>query len=300
MSTSEKPETLDPADSNAVRTWQTARFEIDLRRPQVMGIVNVTPDSFSDGGQHGSADQAVAHCRRLVEEGADILDIGGESSRPGSVSLSLEQEWARIEPVLAVALTLGVPVSVDTCKAGVMARALAMGVDIINDIKALQDESALSLLSAHAKAGVCLMHMRGEPGTMQSMCDYRDVVVEVAEFLGSRAACAVAAGIAPNRIVLDPGYGFAKTTPQNFELLRRQSELLSLGFPLLAGWSRKRSLGDVTGRPVDQRQAASVAAALLALNNGARVLRVHDVAPTVDAVKVWCAAAGSLEIASCD
>ncbi|MCV2348620.1 dihydropteroate synthase [Paucibacter sp. Y2R2-4] len=278
--------------STEPQVWQTTRFDIDLSRPVVMGIVNVTPDSFSDGGQHANAELAAAHCRRLLDEGADILDIGGESSRPGSVGLSLDEEWARIAPVLEVALTLGVPVSVDTCKAGVMARALDMGVDIINDIKALRDEAALPLLGSHAKAGVCLMHMRGESSTMQSMCDYVDVLAEVADFLRERADCALAAGIAASRIVMDPGYGFAKTTPQNFDLLSRQSELLKLGFPILAGWSRKRSLGDVTGRAVDQRLPASLAAGLVALSHGAKILRVHDVAATVDAVKVWCAAGG--------
>ncbi|MFY7865578.1 dihydropteroate synthase [Roseateles sp.] len=282
------------------QVWQTTRFEIDLSRPLVMGIVNVTPDSFSDGGQHVSAKEAVDHCSHLVEEGADILDIGGESSRPGSTSLSPEHEWARIAPVLEVALSLGVPVSVDTCKAEVMARALDKGVDIINDIKALRDEAALPLLRTYAQAGVCLMHMRGESSTMQSMCDYGDVVAEVSAFLAERARCAMDAGIDARRIVLDPGYGFAKNTPQNFELLARQSELLALDFPILAGWSRKRSLGDVTGRSVDQRLAASLAAGLAALNQGARILRVHDVAPTVDAVKVWCAAAGAPAIPSRD
>ncbi len=276
-------------ESAKVLSWQTRRYALDLSRPLVMGIVNVTPDSFSDGGQHASAAQAIAHCQRLLEEGADILDIGGESSRPGSQGLSSEEEWARIAPVLEEALKLNVPVSVDTCKTDVMARALDQGADIINDIQALRADGALSLLQAHPTAGVCLMHMRGVSSTMQSLCDYDDVVSDVAGFLQERATCAMAAGIAANRIVLDPGYGFAKTTPQNLELLARQSELLPLGFPILVGWSRKRSLGDVTGRAVDQRLAASLTAAVLALNQGAKILRVHDVAASVDAVKVWCA-----------
>lgn len=270
--------------------WQTTRFQIDLSRPRVMGIVNVTPDSFSDGGQHGTASSAIAHCQQLVEEGAEILDIGGESSRPGATRLGVDEEWQRIAPVLAEALKLGVPVSVDTCKAGVMRRALDAGVDIINDIQALRSEGAVDLLAAHANAGVCLMHMRGEPGTMAGLTNYTDLVGEVSAFLAERVADLRSAGIAPQRITLDPGYGFAKTTEQNFALLARQAELLSLGYPLLIGWSRKRAIGELTGRPVDQRLAGSLAAALAAVAQGASIVRVHDVAPTVDAIKVWTAA----------
>eukprot|EP01137_Pigoraptor_chileana_P023134 Opistho-2@88955 len=270
--------------------WQTTRFQIDLSRPRVMGIVNVTPDSFSDGGQHGTARSAIAHCRTLVEEGADILDVGGESSRPGALSLSVDEEWGRIAPVLAEALRLGVPVSVDTCKPEVMRRALDLGVDIINDIQALQSEAALAAVLPHPQAGLCLMHMRGEPGTMQHLTDYADLVAEVGQFLAAQAARLRGAGVAGECIALDPGYGFAKTTEQNFALLARQSELLDLGYPLLIGWSRKRAIGDVTGRPVDQRLAGSLAAALAAAQQGARILRVHDVAPTVDALKVARAA----------
>lgn len=270
--------------------WQTTRFQIDLSRPRVMGIVNVTPDSFSDGGQHGTARSAIAHCCKLVEEGADILDVGGESSRPGALSLSVDEEWERIAPVLAEALRLGVPVSVDTCKPEVMRRALDLGVDIINDIQALQSEAALAAVLPHPQAGLCLMHMRGEPGTMQRLTDYADLVAEVGQFLATQAARLRGAGVAGECIVLDPGYGFAKTTEQNFALLARQSELLDLGYPLLIGWSRKRAIGDVTGRPVDQRLAGSLAAALAATQQGARILRVHDVAPTVDALKVARAA----------
>lgn len=272
--------------------WQTTRFQIDLTRPRVMAIVNVTPDSFSDGGQFAAPALAIAHCERLVDEGADILDIGGESSRPGAATLSLEDEWARIAPVLAAAVRMGVPVSVDSCKPQIMARALDLGVDIVNDIHALQDPQALQVLAAHDKAGVCLMHMRGSSATMQSLTDYGDLLGEVAAFLGGRAAALCAAGVAPQRIVLDPGYGFAKTSEQNFALLARQAELLDLAYPLLVGWSRKRALGDITGRPVEQRLAGSLAAGLAAIAQGARVLRVHDVAATVDAIKVWLAAAG--------
>jgi len=267
--------------------WQTTRFTLELERPLVMGIVNVTPDSFSDGGTHADAAAAIACCERLVEEGADLLDIGGESTRPGATSLPADIEWARIEPVLVAALTLGRPVSVDTCKTEVMRRALELGVDIVNDVQALQDPGALALLAAHGRAGVCLMHMRGTPATMQMLSDYDDVTAEVGAFLAKRLAAAEAAGIAPERVVLDPGYGFAKQSHHNLELLARQRELAALGRPLLIGWSRKRTLGDVTGRGVADRMPASVAAALMAVERGAAIVRVHDVAPTVDALKLW-------------
>jgi len=278
--------------------WQTSRFRIELDRPRVMGIVNVTPDSFSDGGRYVNVDQAIAHCHDLIRQGADVLDIGGESSRPGAPLLTVDEEWARVEPVLRAAVTFGVPVSVDTWKPLLMQRALDLGVDIVNDIRALRTEGAIAVLQAHPQAGVCLMHMRGDSLTMQGLVDYVDVVREVTGFLSERMASLVDAGIASERLVLDPGYGFAKTTAQNFELLARQAELLELERPLLVGWSRKRSLGDVTGRPVEQREAASLAAALLAVSHGARVLRVHDVAATVVALKVWAAAAGP-GLASC-
>ena len=274
--------------------WQTTRFQIDLSRPRVMGIVNVTPDSFSDGGLHACSISAIAHCERLVGEGADILDIGGESSRPGAAGLGIEEEWARLAPVLAVATTLGVPVSVDTCKPAVMARALDMGVDIINDIQALQVEGALEAIAPHSRTGLCLMHMRGTSANMAGLTHYLDLVGEVADFLKMRAAVLRRAGVAADRIVLDPGYGFAKTTEQNFTLLARQSALGDLGYPLLTGWSRKRALGDVTGRSVEHRLAGSLAAALVTLSNGASIVRVHDVAPTVDAIKVWLAACGTI------
>jgi dihydropteroate synthase len=268
--------------------WQTARHQIDLSRPRVMGIVNLTPDSFSDGGQHASAEAGIAHCKRLVEEeGADILDLGGESSRPGAQALSDDEEWSRVAPVLAKAVQLGVPISIDTCKPELMRRALLEGADIINDIHALERPGALEVLAQHPTAGVCLMHMRGEPQTMQGLTDYVDVVAEVAAYLQVRALAAQAVGIAAERIALDPGYGFAKTTEQNVTLLTRQAELLSLKMPLLVGWSRKRTLGDLTGRPVAERLAAGLAAALAAIERGAVIVRTHDVAPTVDVIKVW-------------
>ena len=271
--------------------WQTTRFQIDLARPRVMGIVNLTPDSFSDGAAHATASAAVAHCERLLAEGADILDIGGESSRPGAEAVPVEEELRRVLPVLDAALTLGCPVSVDTAKPEVMRAALDRGADIVNDIRALRADGAAALVAAHPGCGVCLMHMQGEPRSMQAEPRYRDVVAEVAAFLAERAAVLRQLGVAPSRIVLDPGIGFGKTPQHNFELLRRQEELLALGHPLLLGWSRKSSLGILTGRPAGERMVASVAAALAAVERGARVVRVHDVAPTVDALKVWGAAA---------
>jgi dihydropteroate synthase len=271
--------------------WQTTRYRIDLAQPRVMGIVNVTPDSFSDGGEHTSAQSALAHCERLVAEGADMLDIGGESSRPGAPAVPLQEELARVLPVIEGALKLGVPVSVDTVKPEVMRLALALGADIVNDINALQAPGAIEVLAAQPKAGVCLMHMRGDPATMQQQAVYADVVAEVADFLRKRMQALHAGGIAPERITLDPGIGFAKSGEHNRELLRRQPELLALGRPLLLGWSRKTTLGSITGRRAPgERLVASVAAALAAVQHGARIVRVHDVAATVDALKVWRAA----------
>lgn len=270
--------------------WQTTRFRIDLSQPRVMGIVNVTPDSFFDGGQHAATSQAIAHCNQLVEEGADILDIGGESTRPGAESPSVAHELARVLPVLRHAVSLGVPISVDTSEPRVMQEALALGVDIVNDVRSLQRPGALKVVAGHPRAGVCLMHMRGEPATMQTMTDYADVVTEVGAWLRQRAGEIQQAGIAPERITVDPGIGFAKSPEHNIALLARQHELADLGWPLLVGWSRKGTLGKITGRPVEQRQAASVAAALVAAQRGAAVVRVHDVAATVDAIRVWRAA----------
>ena len=268
--------------------WQTTRFDLDLaERPLVMGIVNVTPDSFSDGGRHADALSAINFCERLLGEGVDILDLGGESTRPGARRLEIDEEWARLEPVVRAALNFGVPVSVDTCKTEVMRRALDLGVDIINDVQALRDEGADRLLAEHGSAGICLMHMRGQPAGMQQLTDYGDVVVDVADFLRERMTHLIDVGVTAERITLDPGYGFAKTVEQNLELQRRQRELLALGRPLLIGWSRKSTLGAVTGKPVDERLSASVGAALASVALGARVVRVHDVGPTVDALKVW-------------
>lgn len=271
--------------------WQTTRFRIDLRRPQVMGIVNATPDSFSDGGLHAAPGAALAHCERLLREGADLLDIGGESTRPGARQPDLQEELARVMPVLRHAVTLGVPVSVDTSRPEVMQAALDCGVDIVNDVRSLQRPGALAVVAAHPACGVCLMHMPGEPDTMQQAIRVDvDVVPVVVDWLRRRLAEVLAAGVARERIALDPGIGFGKSPEQNWALLQRQAELLALDRPLLVGWSRKSTLGTLTGRPVGERLVPSVVAALASAQRGARVLRVHDVAATVDALKVWAAA----------
>lgn len=270
--------------------WQTSRHQIDLTRVRIMGVVNVTPDSFSDGGRYVDANAALARCEQLVGEGADILDIGGESSRPGAHPVAAQEELDRVLPVLEGALRLGCPVSLDTTKPELMRHALRMGVDIINDINALQSSEALAVVAASDSCGIVLMHMLGKPQSMQERVHYDDVVADVRCFLQTRASALTGRQVAAGRIVLDPGIGFGKTMENNVELLERQRELLDLGFPLLVGWSRKSTLGMLTGRPVHDRQSASVAAALASVQNGAAVIRVHDVAATADALKVWRAA----------
>jgi dihydropteroate synthase len=270
--------------------WRAGRFLLTLDRPLVMGIVNVTPDSFSDGGQNATAAAACAHCDRLLAEGADLLDIGGESTRPGSVAPGEAEELARVVPVLRHAVTLGVPVSVDTSSPAVMAEALALGVDIVNDVRALRRPGALETVASSPSAGVCLMHLRGEPATMNSLARYDDVVAEVQQELQGAFDRALAAGIAPERVVIDPGYGFAKTPEHNLQLLQAQRRLDVGGRPLLVGLSRKSTVGWITGRPVAERLAGSLGAALAAVARGAAIVRVHDVAATVDALKVWRAA----------
>jgi len=270
--------------------WQTTRFRIDLTQPQVMGIVNVTPDSFSDGGQHASTHLALAHCEQLLKDGAHILDIGGESTRPGAPAVSLKDELARVLPVVREAVRLNVPVSVDTYKAEVMQAVLDAGADIINDVWALRQPDAQRVVAGHPSCGVCLMHMHGEPQTMQSLPMQGSITQSVAAFLMHHAQALQALGVAHERVALDPGVGFGKTVAQNFELLTHQNQLLSLGYPLLVGWSRKSSIGAVTGCDVGERMVPSVAAALLAVERGGRVVRVHDVAQTVQALQVWQAA----------
>jgi len=265
---------------------QCGRFKLSLERPLVMGVVNITPDSFSDGGMFADTAQAIAHAQRLIGEGADILDLGGEFTRPGAAPVSLEVERQRVLPVLEAVASGGVPVAVDTRKPELMREAIAAGAAMINDVTALSGPGALAAV-ARAPVAVCLMHMQGDPATMQANPDYRDVVREVRDFLAQRVAVAEAAGIARNRIVVDPGFGFGKTVEHNLALLRSLREFASLGGALLAGLSRKAMLGRLTGREPLERVHASVAAALLAIQNGAHIVRVHDVAATRDALAVW-------------
>lgn len=254
-----------------------------------MGIVNVTPDSFSELAPSEGPAAAVGLVERLLAEGADIVDIGAESTRPGAVSPGPAEELRRLRPVLLEAVRLGCPVSVDTSEPAVMAEALDLGVDIVNDVRALRRPGALDVLARHPSAGVCLMHMQGEPATMQDAPCYADVVGDVRAFLGGRLAEARAAGIDARRIVLDPGFGFGKSLQHNLDLAQGLRELVALGRPLLVGWSRKGTLGRLTGRPVQDRLVPSVAAVLASVAQGAAIVRVHDVAATVDALKVWSA-----------
>lgn len=278
-------------------SWQTSRFLIDLTHPQIMGIVNVTPDSFSDGGSHADPTSAVKHAELLLSQGAHILDVGGESTRPGAPPVPLAEELARVVPVVRELVKLGVPVSIDTYKPEVMQACLDLGADIVNDVWALQRPgeqglSGVDVVARHPKCGVCLMHMHLEPQRMQIAPMEGDAVPLVVAFLQKHAKGLRDAGVAAERIVLDYGIGFGKTVEQNFALLARQTEVLALGYPLLAGWSRKSSLGRVAGQDVArERVAASVAAAVLAVERGARIVRVHDVRETADALKVWQAMA---------
>ncbi len=266
------------------------RFEFDLERPLVMGIVNVTPDSFSDGGQHDDTDSAVAHARQLIKEGAQILDLGGESTRPGADPVTVADELDRLLPVIEALRDCGVPLSIDTFKPEVMRATLDAGADMINDIYGFRQPGAIEAV-AQSRCGLCVMHMKGEPRTMQAAPpEYSDLIGEIGLFLGARAQKLRAAWIDPRRIVLDPGFGFGKTADQNFQLLRRLSSLRSSGYPLLIGLSRKNMIGQATGRPVGDRLPGSIAAALACVARGASIVRVHDVAATVDALKVWQAA----------
>ncbi len=275
-------------------TLRCGRHTLSLAHPLIMGIVNVTDDSFSGDGLAGDAARAIVHGRRLIDEGAQIIDIGGESSRPGAAPVSAEQELARLLPVLAGLRDCGVPVSVDTSKPEVMRAVLADGADMINDILALQTPGALEAVAA-SRCAVCLMHMQGEPRTMQQAPQYADVVVEVADFFRERVAAATHAGIAHERIVLDPGFGFGKTIKHNLSLLRHLEALRVDGLPLLVGLSRKSMLGQITGQLAADRVHASVAAALLAVQHGAAIVRVHDVAATRDALDVLNAVAEAAE-----
>ncbi|MBD9665136.1 dihydropteroate synthase [Variovorax paradoxus] len=268
--------------------WQAGRFAIDLAQPRVMGIVNVTPDSFSDGGAHASAEAALRHCEQLLKEGADILDIGGESTRPGSPAVPLEAELARVLPVVREAVKLNVPLSVDTYKPEVMRAVLELGADIVNDVWALRRPGARKAVAAHPSCGVCLMHMHRDPQTMQTAPMQGDVLPQVLSFWAEQVAQLRALKVDASRITLDPGIGFGKTAAQNFALLARQRKLLEAGYPLLLGWSRKSSIGTVTGIPAAaERLVPSVTAAVLAVDRGAAIVRVHDVRDTVAAIAVW-------------
>ena len=261
-------------------------FSFPLDRPLVMGVVNVTPDSFSDGGRLATVQQAIDHARRLHEEGADLLDIGGESTRPGATAVSLDEERRRVLPVVEALAGEGRVVSVDTQKPELMREAVAAGAVLVNDINAFRAPGALDAVAA-AGTGVCVMHMQGSPGTMQQDPRYADVVAEVHGFLAGRVEALLGAGIASDRIVVDPGFGFGKTQAHNLELLRHLDRFRDLGAAVLAGLSRKSMLGRITGREVGDRMAASVAAALIAVQHGAHIVRVHDVAATRDALAVW-------------
>ncbi|HEU0282847.1 MAG TPA: dihydropteroate synthase [Gallionella sp.] len=262
------------------------QFRLNLSRPLVMGIVNVTPDSFSDGGQYLQHEAAIAHAQQLIAEGADIVDIGGESTRPGAQPVGVQEELDRVLPIIEGLCGAPVPISIDTCKPQVMQAAIAAGAQMVNDINALQDAAAIKAVAAD-NAAVCLMHKQGDPQTMQRQPQYRNVVAEVGEFLRGRIAAAEAAGIGRERIVIDPGFGFGKTLTHNLDLLRHLDKLRELGVPVLAGLSRKSMLGTLTGRETGDRVAASVAAALIAVQHGASIVRVHDVHETVDALKIW-------------
>lgn len=298
--------------------WQTSRFLVDLRIPRVMGIVNVTPDSFSDGGQHASSAAAMAHCDRLLEQGADLLDIGGESTRPGAQVVPVDEELSRVMPVIRYAVTLGVPVSIDTYKPDVMQAALDAGADIVNDIWALRwkgdaaGRSGVDVVASHPRCGVCLMHMHRDPQTMQTAPMQGDVVPQVLSFLEHLTQYLRALGIEKTRICLDPGIGFGKTVEQNFSLLARQAQAVPAGYAVLAGWSRKSSLvavaqpkqhsdepkvaGPSISMPNAQRMVPSVTAAILAVQQGAHLVRVHDVASTVSALKVLAAMRAAMPV----
>lgn len=268
------------------------RFDLDLSRPCIMAIINLTPDSFSGDGLGSNLDQALARARRALDDGADLLDVGGESSRPGAEPVSEQEEIDRVMPLVEQLVKWSVPVSVDTVKPGVMRAALGAGADLINDINAFRADGAMDAVRS-GRAALCVMHMRGQPRTMQAEPHYDDVNAEVGEFLIERARALVDAGVTAGRIVLDPGFGFGKTLEHNLSLLRSLDRLVASGYPVLAGLSRKSMLGAITGRPVDERGPASVAAALLAVQAGARIVRVHDVAATRDALAVWQAVWGT-------
>lgn len=262
------------------------RFEFSLERPLIMGILNVTPDSFSDGARHMETDAAIAHGLKLVQEGADIIDIGAESTRPGAIPVSQQQEVERLLPVIEGLRDCGAAISIDTFKPEVMQGVLEAGVDMINDVYGFRQPGALEVV-APFMCGLCVMHMQGEPRTMQHAPHYENVVDEVREFLQGRVTEMRMLGMHPQRILLDPGFGFGKSAAHNYELLRRLPELFFDDYPWLVALSRKTMIGHVTGRGPDQRLGGSIAGALAGIARGAAMVRVHDVAQTVDAIKVW-------------
>jgi len=266
-------------------TLRCANYTLDLSSPKVMGIINVTPDSFSDGGQFEQVDAAIAHAHQLIQQGADLLDIGGESTRPGATPVSLQQELDRVLPVIKALKDCGVPLSIDTYKTEVMRQAIQAGVHMVNDVQALRQAGALEVV-ADSEVAVCLMHMQGTPQTMQDLAQYKDVLAEVKLFLQQRLDATRKAGISDDRVLLDPGFGFAKKTAHNLTLLQQLRSLRIDGLPLLAGLSRKTVLGQIVGVDADQRLYASVAAAVVAVMNGANIIRAHDVKATVEALKV--------------
>ncbi|HEY7986811.1 MAG TPA: dihydropteroate synthase [Methylophilaceae bacterium] len=266
--------------------FSCGKFQLELSRPLVMGIINVTPDSFSDGGRYNNAQAAIAHGLALVAEGADILDIGGESTRPGATPVSLEQELVRVLPVIeALSRQIAIPISIDTYKPQVMRAAIAAGASIVNDVRALQEPGAIEVIASN-DVGVCLMHAQGTPQNMQNDPHYDDVVSEVATFLQGRARTLLDAGVAENRICIDPGFGFGKRSCHNIALLKELPALCGLGYPVLVGLSRKSVLGQIAGDGIENRLSASISAAMIAAMKGAAIIRVHDVKATSDALKI--------------
>jgi dihydropteroate synthase len=271
-------------------TWRCGRYLFDLtnrKRPIVMGILNATPDSFSDGGRFRSAADAISLAESMITSGVDLIDIGGESTRPGAIPVSLQEELDRVMPVIEGLKNCGVPLSIDTYKAETMLQALEAGVDCVNDIWALRHQGALDAVLKSSNCGIVLMHMQRDPLTMQFNPEYQNVVSEVIEFLSERANLLLSKGVEQNRIALDPGFGFGKSLVHNLEMLAKFDRFSELGYPVLAGISRKSMLGKITGKEVDQRLSPSIAAAIMAADRGAKIIRVHDVPDTVDALKLW-------------
>jgi len=271
-------------------TWRCGRYLFDLtnrKRPIVMGILNATPDSFSDGGRFRSAADAISLAESMIASGVDLIDIGGESTRPGAIPVSLQEELDRVMPVIEGLKNCGVPLSIDTYKAETMLQALEAGVDCVNDIWALRQQGALDAVLKSSNCGIVLMHMQRDPLTMQFNPEYQNVVSEVMEFLSERANLLLSKGVEQNRIALDPGFGFGKSLEHNLEMLAKFDRFSELGYPVLAGISRKSMLGKITGKEVDQRLSPSIAAAIMAADRGAKIIRVHDVPDTVDALKLW-------------